>query len=380
MLHKIIGIADFFIPQSVAKNPKLQRLARRYQAVSRMQLIIVSNMIIFNIPLLLYGEPGRPLPFIILAIIASVSLGLMTMYYFQTFIIPLLIALLGSVGFMLYGMLMTGGISSPFVFMIMTLPIVSITFGEAIVAKTLYATIAFSFLTVFIFQYTGIPLTEQGVPFTSLEQAMSILGALSITIFGGLHAKSEINSVRNALKTAKEAAVQEARIDSLTKLCNHRAFIENGDKTIEKWVRNQGNKAYHSTRKLYMLMIDIDFFKNVNDSYGHSTGDLVLIEVAKSLKNTTRNFETIARLGGEEFAVLLECDNKKDALEAAERLRINVEQTQLMQGEKIISVTISIGICQWNVGEDLNALLKNADIALYTAKETGRNKVTFKKR
>ncbi len=378
MLDKIIGIADLFIPKNIANDPNLVKLARRYQAVSRMQLIIIFNMVIFDIPLLIYGEPGRPLPFVVLAIAASVLLGLMTMYYFQTFIVPLIIALLGSVGFMFYGMLITGGISSPFVFMIMTLPIVTITFGDAIVYKTLYSLIGLSFLIIYALQYTGTLPSEPVMPFTPLEQAVSIFGALSITIFGGIHSRTEISSVRNALKSAKEKAIQEARIDSLTKLYNRRAFMENGDIIIEKMQRHHSKNSDAPERQLYLLMVDLDYFKNVNDTYGHFTGDLVLMEVANSLKNATRNFEIVARLGGEEFALLLECESQQGALQAAERLRDSVENLQIEiseQSEERVSVTISVGICQWHSGNDLNILLRNADSALYTAKRTGRNRV-----
>jgi diguanylate cyclase (GGDEF)-like protein len=377
MLRWIIWIADLFIPNNVANDPSLLKLKRRYQAVSRMLLIIAVNMIIFNIPLLLFGEPGRPLPLIVLAIVASVLLGIITMYIFQTFIIPLIIAVFGSVVFMFYGMLITGGIYSPFVFMLMTVPLVTITFGDAIVYKTLYGLIALSFLCVLILQYTGVISAEQLISVTRLEQSVSILGALSIIILGGIHTRHEIRGVRIALKLAKESAVNEARIDHLTKLCNRRAFMESGNIMIGQMERLHLANTDNASRQLYMLMLDIDFFKKVNDTYGHSVGDQVLIEVAKLLNNSTRNFEHVARIGGEEFALLFEGDNKQGALLAAERLRESIESLPIKVGDNNIPITISIGICQWSSGENINHLLKIADSALYEAKNSGRNRVVF---
>ncbi len=380
MLQKIVGIADLFVPKNIANDPNLAREARRFKAVSRMQLIILSNMFIFNIPLLVFGGPGRPLPLLVAGIAVCVFLGLISMYYLQTFVIPLLIALVGSISFMFYGMLITGGMSSPFVFMLMALPIVTITFGNTIVYKILYSLIGSSYLTIIILQYSGWLPTSQVAPFTALEQTMSILAIFSITIIGGMHTRTEIKSVRNALRTAKEKAVLEARIDSLTKLSNSRAFMENGIQLIEKMERCHLNQKETAGQQLFLLMVDVDYFKNVNDTYGHSIGDLVLMEVAKSLNKTTRSFEIVARLGGEEFGILLESDGKQGALIVAERLRVNVENLRVKlneQAEQFVTVTISIGISLWRPGYDLNTLMKNADLGLYAAKKAGRNRVVY---
>lgn len=375
MWLKFIGLADYFIPSKVVKNPELQSLARRYQAVSRMLCTIIINMWIFTTPLVIFGEKASSMPLIMVAITICVFLGLITMRLFQSFIGPLLIAIIGTVGFMLYGMTITGGISSPFLFMIMALPVVTITFGDSIIFITLCIAIALSIAAIYLAQSLGVVSFPQIEHFTAFEQLLSLTGAFSLSTFGGILAKKEINRGRNALRHARETAMQEARIDLLTNLLNRRAFIEDAGKMINRVERN-----HSKNEQLFIAMIDIDFFKQVNDTYGHSVGDTVLIEVAKSLKEATRKFEIVARLGGEEFVLLFESNDVDGALQVGERLRTNVADHHTIINEKDINVTISIGICSWRMGDSLDILLQNADKALYSAKDTGRNRVVFQSR
>jgi len=380
MWLKFIGLADYFIPSKVVKNPELRSLARRYQAVSRMLCTIIINMWIFTTPLLIFGEKASSMPLIMVAITLCVFLGLITMRLLQSFIGPLLIAIIGTVGFMLYGMTITGGISSPFLFMIMALPVVTITFGDSIIFITLCIAIALSIAVIYIAQSVGVVSFPQIEHFTAFEQLLSLTGAFSLSTFGGILAKKEIKRGRNALRNAREAAMQEARVDLLTNLLNRRAFTEDAEKMINKAERNHPKNEGIKSEQLYIAMIDIDFFKQVNDTYGHSAGDTVLIEVAKSLKEATRKFEIVARLGGEEFVILFESNDIDGALQVGERLRTIVAGHRTILNEKSINVTISIGICPWRMGDSLDNLLQNADNALYSAKDTGRNRVVFQSR
>ncbi len=297
------------------------------------------------------------------------------MRLFQSFIGPLLIAIIGTVGFMLYGMTITGGISSPFLSMIMTLPVVTITFGDLIIFITLCLAIALSIGVIYIAQSRGVVSFPQIEHFTAFEQLLSLTVAFSLTTFGGILAKKEIKRGRNALRNARETARKEARIDLLTNLLNRRAFIEDAEKMLDRAERN-----HPKNEPLYIAMIDIDFFKQVNDTHGHSVGDTVLIEVAKSLKEATRKFEIVTRLGGEEFVLLFESNDNDGAQQVGERLRKTVAGHQTILNEKNINVTISIGICPWRMGDSLDILLQNADNALYSAKGAGRNRVVFQSR
>ena len=138
------------------------------------------------------------------------------------------------------------------------------------------------------------------------------------------------------------------------------------------------HRAVRSNQPLSLLMLDIDFFKLVNDSYGHQTGDMVLKSIAELIKSIVRDFDICARIGGEEFVILLPETNKDKALEVAERIRVLIENTKISSFSPMpqLQITISIGLSTLSSKEDsIDTLISNADQALYKAKNTGRNRV-----
>lgn len=157
--------------------------------------------------------------------------------------------------------------------------------------------------------------------------------------------------------------------DGLTNLFNRRYF----DTHIEQMIRN----ADTTTNNLSLIMIDIDHFKNVNDQYGHQSGDDVLKNVSLILKNTFRVTDLIARYGGEEFAILLGNTKLSDALVVAERARVNVSDAELTLAtiQKVLKNTISIGVAEYKKNETVKQFVQRCDEALYKAKDSGRNKV-----
>lgn len=158
-----------------------------------------------------------------------------------------------------------------------------------------------------------------------------------------------------------------ATIDSLTQLYNRRAFDENAEKII---LRAQREKT-----PLSLILMDIDFFKAVNDKYGHQVGDNVLKEFSLRLKNSLRQYDILARYGGEEFTLLLPNTSAKTAMVIAEKLRSIIAQPVFnLEDNTTLSVTASFGVAT-NHGEKLNwqQLVSFADQALYHAKEEGRN-------
>ena len=151
--------------------------------------------------------------------------------------------------------------------------------------------------------------------------------------------------------------------DGLTGLRNRRAFDE---KLQEEHQRNA-----RSQQPVSLLLLDIDHFKPYNDHFGHQAGDDALGEVARILQHTVRAYDMAARYGGEEFAVILPNTDKAGALDIAERLRRAVERTEWLKRQ----ITISIGVATLNYGQSVPALIEEADRALYSAKELGRNRV-----
>ena len=128
---------------------------------------------------------------------------------------------------------------------------------------------------------------------------------------------------------------------------------------------------------LSVAMIDVDHFKNFNDTFGHQAGDFVLVSVAECLNNRLRPTDLTARYGGEEFTIIFPSTPGENAVKAADRLREAVSSLELITptGVELPTITISIGVAQMNTNQSMQVLVEAADRALYTAKETGRDKV-----
>ena len=170
-------------------------------------------------------------------------------------------------------------------------------------------------------------------------------------------------------KKMEEKLRRLATIDSLTNINNRRYFLDLALKEMER------SKRYGHPFSL--IMLDIDHFKKVNDTYGHSVGDQVLIDFCDTCMKELRESDFMGRLGGEEFAVaIVECDLEKAAI-LAERIREAVASHTVVIDNEEIRFTVSIGITQMWQDNDFNSMLESADNALYKAKNNGRNQVQF---
>jgi diguanylate cyclase (GGDEF)-like protein/PAS domain S-box-containing protein len=168
-------------------------------------------------------------------------------------------------------------------------------------------------------------------------------------------------------KRLQEQLQKLANTDPLTELYNRRAFLDYVAQEIARLARFESLSAA-------LLMIDLDYFKRVNDTYGHSTGDKVLQQFAHIVRQASRTIDLPARLGGEEFAILLPGATQVDAMAMAERLRKKVAETFIPHEKGAVYITISIGAAALS-GDDKNGdvVLSHADTALYEAKDAGRN-------
>lgn len=162
-----------------------------------------------------------------------------------------------------------------------------------------------------------------------------------------------------------EAAIHIlATTDSLTGIANRREFT-----TV---LTREVARAKRYNTPLSLVMYDIDYFKRVNDSFGHDVGDYVLQVLTRLVKQNIRSVDVVARWGGEEFMVLMPQANLSAAFAAADKLRLAIAEYRF---DKVEHLTVSFGVTVYNVEDDLNALLKRADDALYLAKQNGRNRV-----
>ncbi len=174
-----------------------------------------------------------------------------------------------------------------------------------------------------------------------------------------------IYPVRNALLYRR--ALANALTDPVTGLNNRSA--------LEQALEHQVELARRYDNPLSLLMIDIDFFKQVNDRHGHPAGDALLMELGNRLAECARRSDIIFRYGGEEFSILLNNTDITGARRLAERIRRAIEEKPFRHGRKKIPMTVSVGVATLKKGEDGKALVERADRALYQAKNAGRNQV-----
>ena len=156
-----------------------------------------------------------------------------------------------------------------------------------------------------------------------------------------------------------------ANRDDLTGLANRRCFHREASARLAS--------AAQATRHSALIVVDIDWFKQVNDTHGHEAGDETLCHIANALVRVAPHDALVARLGGEEFTLLCEVDDHADLGRIAEALRKGAEATSFYYHGKIIQVTISLGLALARPGDTLSTLLSRADTALYDAKHRGRN-------
>ncbi len=170
------------------------------------------------------------------------------------------------------------------------------------------------------------------------------------------------------LRSNYERSLTLALIDPLTGIYNRR-FLDAHLGTVLQQMQEQG-------KPVSVVMLDIDHFKSVNDTYGHDAGDEVLRSIAERILGNIRSFDMAARLGGEEFVVVMPDTPQEDAMAAAERLRTRIAETPIaVVGGRLIVVTASLGVAASVRGDTSSMLLKRCDQALYGAKHEGRNRV-----
>lgn len=162
---------------------------------------------------------------------------------------------------------------------------------------------------------------------------------------------------------------REAMRDPLTGLPNRRAYDERVAQEYARWKRFGDPLA--------LLVLDIDNFKSINDTFGHSSGDKALAMIGKILGERVRETDFIARYGGEEFVALLTGAQREDVLRVAEAMRAGVQDGGLHAKGRPVEVTVSVGAAMFGVGDSLDAAFDRADRALYAAKRQGKNRVVF---
>lgn len=172
--------------------------------------------------------------------------------------------------------------------------------------------------------------------------------------------------MKSRLKLEKQL-IDQANNDSLSGLLNRGAFFELAERELRRHLRN--------SNPLSFIIFDIDYFKQVNDQYGHPVGDLLIQAIAQASRDCIRDIDLIGRVGGEEFAIVLVKTNEDAALIVAERIRQQVENMTLESTKGPVKCTISAGVYTAKIGDSIDTIYRESDIALYKAKTSGRNRI-----
>lgn len=180
---------------------------------------------------------------------------------------------------------------------------------------------------------------------------------------------SELVRANERLSALNKELEEISITDSLTQVFNRQYFMDR--------IKQEVKRSYRYGTHVSLLMLDIDYFKKVNDTYGHQAGDSVLAGVAGLIKDGLRDTDLFARYGGEEFCLLAMAMDQAGAELLAERLRKKVESAEFVPGGNSLKVTVSIGVSAWmpEIKENFEELVRRADSALYSAKQQGRNRI-----
>jgi diguanylate cyclase (GGDEF)-like protein len=260
-----------------------------------------------------------------------------------------------------------GGVNAPTAGWLITAPVVAMFLGGVATAVFWLAMSCLVVAAVYILPLAGIPLPAHPVRDMDLLYLLCDLGLyLVIVIFVLLFELTKTQGfikLEQALNVINELAIR----DELTGSHNRRHLIG--------LIEQERERVLRGTSPFCVCLLDIDFFKRINDTYGHAAGDAVLRQFALTVQKQIRETDAFGRYGGEEFLLMLPTTSLEDAMLFAERVRQNVEKLHFSDVSDELKVSVSIGVAQFRSGETIGQTVSRADEALYAAKSGGRNRV-----
>jgi diguanylate cyclase (GGDEF)-like protein len=260
-----------------------------------------------------------------------------------------------------------GGIGAPTASWLITAPLVAMFLGGVASALSWLALSCAAAIGIYMLPGAGYPLPNHPVADMALLYLACHLGLFVVVlVFALLFELTKTQGfvkLEQALGTINELAIR----DELTGVHNRRYLLGLIEKEKERSDRNG--------RAFCLCLLDIDFFKRVNDTWGHSAGDTVLRAFAGTVQGLVRGSDSFGRYGGEEFLLMLPETPAADAMVLAERVRAAIEKMRCIDGGSEIALTVSIGVAEYRMGEAIGLTVGRADEALYLAKSSGRNRV-----
>lgn len=227
--------------------------------------------------------------------------------------------------------------------------------------------ISLSLVSVVLFLYCENTMNE--APLIELTESIEAMIYQSVFLVNMIEVIVVLTIFANQLERNQTKLTRQATKDSLTQTSNRHEFFEKGESLL---LQSQQRQEAFS-----LVLLDFDYFKSINDQYGHAAGDTCLIMVSKIIQAELNSKQILARIGGEEFAIILPSMAQASAVNLAERIRCKIEQHAIpIIGESHFNCTVSLGVtCKSNAQDTLKTLLVHADNALYLAKNNGRNRV-----
>lgn len=258
------------------------------------------------------------------------------------------------------GTLMLGWESGFHYLLLMFIPSVAMTSSRRALQVFLIALLSFLGALDVISRMCG-PLAP--IP----EASLIILKWLNMSLFVVMFSMLA-SYYRHKITKAEQRLKILASLDALTGLHNRRYF----ESVVEQHIAQLRRNVSHSA----VVIADVDLFKNINDTFGHEAGDLVLISISRLFKKELREVDAVARWGGEEFIFLMQETQLADAMAVTERIRRAIEESAVSHQGKEIRCTVSFGVTQLLPGDTLGDAFARADLALYRSKAEGRNRVS----
>ncbi|MDY0976656.1 diguanylate cyclase [Massilia sp. CFBP9012] len=260
-----------------------------------------------------------------------------------------------------------GGIVSPTVSWLITGPVVAMFLGGKRCAGVWLAMSCASATLIYLLEAYGLaqpfaPATQMPLLHLVCDLGLYVVVLVFVLLFE-LTKSDGFSRLRQALATINELAIR----DELTGIHNRRFLLDLVEKEKERADRNGSEFS--------LCLFDIDFFKRINDTYGHAAGDTVLRAFARTAQDQLRALDAFGRYGGEEFLLMLPETPAASAIALAERVRGAVEGLRCLDVERTITLTVSVGVAEYRLGEKVAQTIVRADQALYLAKSGGRNRV-----
>ncbi len=262
-----------------------------------------------------------------------------------------------------------GGVNAPTAGWLITAPVVAMFLGGVVTATFWLAMSCIAVATIYTTQLLGVappahPVKDMELLYLICNIGLYVVVVVFVLLFELTKTQGFIKLER-ALKIINELAIR----DELTGSHNRRHLI--------RLIEDEKDRTARLGRMFCLCLLDIDFFKRINDTYGHSAGDTVLCEFALTVQRRIRESDSFGRYGGEEFLLMLPETTLEEALVLAERVRVSIQNLVFPDIATALAVTVSIGVAEFRFGESIGQTVARADEALYVAKSSGRNRTIY---